>query len=120
LRVPAAARKGKRKPATYWLKPVTLKVLGRLAPKEGLIFKSAASPSSFYHRWKHLLEKAGLPTGRSEGPQKLRRSYATWIAAAGGDATAALGHSSSAITKRSYLDRSILEKPQNQFLVDIF
>lgn len=119
MRVPAAARKGKRKPATYWLKPFTLEVLGRFRKSEGLIFPAAKHSGSFYHRWKRLLKKAGLPTGRSEGPQKLRRSYATWIAAAGGDATAALMHSSPAITHKSYLDRSILEKPQNAVLFDL-
>jgi len=119
MRVPAASRKGKKKAATYWLKSHTLDVLSRFRRPEGVIFPTAKTPSSFYHRWKHLLQKAGLPTGRSEGPQKMRRSYATWIEAAGGSASLALGHGSDVVTRRAYLDRSILDKPQNAVLFEL-
>jgi integrase len=59
---------------------------------------------TFYRRYTMLLERAGLPTGRRWKPQCLRRTFATFLEAAGGDATEALDHSSRRVTKQSYLD----------------
>lgn len=55
-----------------------------------------------------LFRLAGLPSGRDCKPQRLRRSHATHLKAAGGDPTLALGHSSEEVTRRYYLDPVIL------------
>jgi hypothetical protein len=52
-----------------------------------------------------------LPTDRSCKPQKMRRSHASHLKAAGGDATASLMHESDSTTRKSYLDPSITDSP---------
>ncbi len=50
---------------------------------------------SFYTHWHRILKGAGLPTGRREGPQKVRRTGATEVAQEHGVEAASrfLGHS---------------------------
>lgn len=119
LAVPAHVRKGKRKPMAYKL-PET--VLERLRPlygftgASGLVFDPPWRPAKygaatgFYKRYEGLLRRAGLPTGRRWKPQRLRRTFASYLEKQGGDATAALGHSSRKITVTNYLDPTILGK----------
>lgn len=111
MKVPASVRKGKRKPALYTLTEPTLLLLREFRRDSGEIFPCGKSRSSFYHRYGRLLRKAGLPCDRTCKPQKMRRSYASWIAALGGNATAALMHDSPATTIKHYLDPTIVTKP---------
>lgn len=54
---------------------------------------------------RRALKAAGLPTGRKDLFQRIRRTAATQCAASGGDATAFLGHSAAWVTNTFYLDR---------------
>jgi integrase len=108
LRVPAAARKGKGKSREYHLRPA---VMARLAvimsPRRELIFPFPYHFTTFYNRYERMLVRADLPHGRRWKLQSLRRSYASYLEAAGGDATRALAHENRRTTVRSYLDPTI-------------
>jgi len=112
LSVPASVRKGRRKPARYHLPAEVVRVLEELRPFTGkfpTIFHAEWQPLHFYYHYTQLLQAAGLPTGRDFKPQKLRKSFASFLEAAGGDATTALGHVDRRTTKESYLDTTITE-----------
>lgn len=111
IRVPAELRKGRRKPARYRFLPDVMALLFTFRQPSGLILNWDQHPSRFYQRYTELLTKAGLPSTRWDKPQKLRRSHATWLSFAGGDATRSLLHDSEAVTKKSYLDPNILSGP---------
>ncbi|MCE9604615.1 MAG: tyrosine-type recombinase/integrase [Planctomycetia bacterium] len=112
LSVPAQVRKGKRKAARYRLPPNVveqLEELRRYTEREGKIFAVPWKDitSSFYGHYTALLKRAGLPDSRRFKPQCLRRTFASFLEAGGGDATEALGHSDRSVTRESYLDTSI-------------
>lgn len=126
LSVPAGVRKGRRKPRQYLLPPI---VLEKLLPLRGVteehIFANPWSRNhksgAFYQRYTRLLKRAGLPTGRCWKPQRLRRTFGSYLHAMGGDATEGLGHESARTTKRSYLDMTICgPKSPATFLGDVF
>lgn len=115
LYLPAKIRKGKRKDARYTLWPETLNALAAVyhwSHSEKLL-PWPYHESTFWNQYGKLLEHAGLPNNRTCKTQKVRRSVATHIFANGGDATAALLHSSDAVTRKHYLDYSIC-RPQQQ------
>lgn len=60
--------------------------------------------STLWHHFGLLCRRAGVV---NRGFHGLRKSAASYIAAAGGDATQLLDHSNPAITKRHYLDETI-------------
>jgi integrase len=118
LSVPANVRKARRSDRVYRLMPDTVALLRTFSKPLGLILEydlhhayrqdgPERGPSRVHQIYKELLQRAGLPASRYDQPQKLRRSHGSWLFAAGGDATASLGHSSPATTRRSYLDPSI-------------
>ena len=102
--VPAEVRKGKSEDASYWLPASTLRWLAPLRQPHGLILGWARHVSRYYQLWDELLELAGLPPGRRNKTHALRRTFATLVAANGGDPSAALGHSDPTVAKRYYLD----------------
>lgn len=111
LTIPAEVRKGGKKPGVYFLPASVLAAVEKLRPFTGMTPMVFAVPwrrghksGTFYRRYTMLLERAGLPTGRRWKPQCLRRTFATFLEAAGGDATEALDHSSRRVTTSSYLD----------------
>lgn len=109
LRIPADARKGGKKARAYRLRPRTMKaVIAIMLPGRNKLFEFGGCIGTFYHRYTKLLKSAGLPSGRKWKPQCLRRSHASYLEAAGGNATESLGHSSRRTTKRSYLDPTIV------------
>lgn len=111
LHVPAEVRKGQHHDEAYGLRPETIAWLQRIRRPQGQILGWGDRHVSLYHaRWNELLARANLPTGRHNQTQKLRRTFATLLAAAGGDATAALGHASRATTLQSYLDPTVTRK----------
>ena len=66
-------------------------------------------PYSTPYIWKKLtplFQRAGLPDSRQFKFHALRKSHASWLKAAGGNPTAALGHSDRRVTA-SYLDPRI-------------
>jgi integrase len=126
--LPAEIRKGGNKAAYYQLRPATIAELRRLRAAvvkvdrdRPEVFKFTSNQQVFYNRQKQLLRLAGIPyvKGRS-GLQKVRRTFASYIEKAGGDATAALMHSSRATTLQSYIDPRVVEaKPANLLLPEI-
>ena len=101
----AEIRKGKRRDMLVRLKPGTVDALSLIVrPRRALVFPWSRDTGTWYRRYERLLKDSGLPWGRRCKPQKMRRSFASHLEAAGGNATAALGHSSRRITERSYLD----------------
>jgi integrase len=126
--LPAEIRKGGNKAAYYQLRPATIAELRRLRAAvlkvdrdRAEVFKFSKDHNVFYNRQRQLLRLAGIPyvKGRS-GLQKVRRTFASYIEKAGGDATAALMHSSRATTLQSYIDPRVVEaKPANLLLPEI-
>ena len=76
-----------------------------LGPRR-LLFPEPWCLATRYARAKEFFRAAGLPTGRHDLYQRLRRTTGTMTHAKGGDATAQLGHSSDAVTRQFYLDQS--------------
>mgnify|MGYP001564619267 CR=1 FL=1 len=76
-------------------------------PARALLFPWDRSQRTRYLEFDRLLQRAGLPHGPRDKFQRIRRTTATlgrhYGAAQGFDATAQLGHSSDAITRRHYL-----------------
>lgn len=65
------------------------------------------TPDDFL-RINKLLKLAGLPPGRRNQTQRIRRSHLSYWQASGGDAAARANHSSPSVTWKHYLDRSML------------
>lgn len=111
LAVPAEIRKGDDE-RVYTLHPDTLAALREQKAVAGSNQKVWPWPYCESHLWniyRALRADAGLPPdnqGKS-GFHRMRRSVASHLIAAGADATAALGHSSAALTRKSYIDPSI-------------
>lgn len=122
LFLPGHVRKA-GKPATYHLKPATkerLTLMRPLDPEAELIFALPWTVHTFYDRYTRILRRAGLPTGRRNKPQKMRRSFASHLEAHGGNATEALQHSSRRVTEVSYLDsRVVVKPPANRVLPEV-
>lgn len=111
MHVPAEVRKGQHHDECYGLRPETMRWLATIRKPQGQILGWGNRHQSLYHlRWNELLQRAGLPTGRDHQAQKLRRTFATLLTAAGGDATAALGHGSRSTTLKSYIDPTATRK----------
>ena len=66
-----------------------------------------------WQKWKAILKRCGLPTGREFSFHCLRKSHASHLKAAGGDATQSLGHASDATTNQVYLDPRITGLPND-------
>lgn len=102
--VPAEVRKGRKRDMLYRLRPETLEAISRIRePERKLLFAFDADISTFYNRFGRILRRAGLPHYKCK-LQKLRRTFASYVEAAGGDATKALAHSNRSIAIKSYLD----------------
>jgi integrase len=65
------------------------------------------SPKSSFH-YNEILKRAKFEPTAKNKTHKMRRSVASHLQARGVDATAALGHSSSDVTRKNYLDPRIL------------
>ncbi|HVX16242.1 MAG TPA: tyrosine-type recombinase/integrase [Pirellulales bacterium] len=105
--IPAEARKAKTRDMVYKLPLHAFDALAAIRePGRELLFPPM-NLGTFYHRYKRLLRDAGLPADRRCKPQKLRRTFASYLEAAGGNATAALEHASRSVTVRNYLDPRI-------------
>jgi len=62
--------------------------------------------TSIWCSLKLLCKRAGV---RGTGFHRLRKSSASYLAAAGGDATEHLGHAKPEVTRQHYLDRRITQ-----------
>lgn len=103
LIIPAECRKGGTRDRFYRIGADTA---GRLAllPRDRQPFAWPYHVATLWNRYGKLLELAGLPHDRRSKFHRIRRSTASHYEAAGGDATELLGHSSRAVTRKSYLD----------------
>ena len=83
----------------------TVEVLEALRKSEReKIFPWPYHPTSIYNHVKRIFKAAGLPHGRRDLFQRIRRTTLSLMHQAGGDATFQAGHSSNAVTRKSYLD----------------
>jgi integrase len=106
LIVPPHTRKGKKRERIYELPPWVCDMLDEMLSyhRAERVFFWGATMTALRKRWKTLTRRAGLGEGRDVQFHVLRRSTASHLDAAGGDATAYMGHSSDTVTRRSYLD----------------
>ena len=108
LYVPANVRKGRRKPKLYPLLPQCVEVLREMDGFDRkLLFPWSMDRATLYNRYSRILAAAKLPTDRKCKFHRMRRSFASYIEAAGGNATLALGHSTRRVAEKSYLDPRI-------------
>lgn len=106
--VEAEVRKGRRRDMLYRLLPQAVNAIRDIYdPQRTLLFPWPYCEGTFYHHYTRILRAAGLPDDRYSKPQRMRRSFASHLEAAGGNATEALGHSTRSVTKRAYLDPRI-------------
>lgn len=75
-------------------------------PERQFVFPWDRAECQKYAWIKKIMAIAGLPNGRHDLLQKFRRTTATMMYRAGGNATTQLGHASEAVTRRYYLDTS--------------
>ena len=109
LRVPAGIRKGRRVERVFELTAATCQLVDVAATHgEAPLFFWPMDPSGIYNHFKKITARAGLGSGRDVMFHCIRRTTASHLHAAGGDATAYLGHSSDKITRKSYLDPRIV------------
>lgn len=112
LAVPAEARKGSRKPQTYQLPGHVADLVDKVsAHDQPALFFWPGCSTALRARWKRITRRAGLGDGPEVQFHALRRSFASWLAAGGGDPRAAMGHSSEKVTRR-YLDPRITQAGQ--------
>lgn len=113
LSIPAEARKGKTADAQYRLSASAVESLDKIRqPSRELIWPWPLHPLYLWVRYKQIRSRAGLPTDRRSAFHRIRRSVASHFEAAGGNATALLGHSSRATTINAYLDPRIVKQEQ--------
>lgn len=116
--IPAKSRKGGRKPAVYRLWPEVVELIDRMKmPPRELVFPWPYSEGRYYHNFGRIAERANLPDDRRHKTHCLRCSHATWLSALGGNATAALGHSSPETTQRHYIDQSKMPAEKTKLFV---
>jgi integrase len=82
--------------------------LARL-PERELVWPWRGKRYQLFREFRRICEQAGVAIDPGPGPlfHRLRRSTASYIRAAGGDATAQLGHSTSSVTSRYYDPRIV-------------
>lgn len=118
--IPANVRKGGRKPAVYHLWPELADLLRKsiaAMPGRELVWPWDRCEVVYYSRWSRILADAGLPTGRHRKAHSLRCTAATMLAALGGDATRALGHSSPETTQKHYIDTRLMPPEQAKLCI---
>lgn len=109
LYVRAENRKGGKRDRYYTLSPQTCALVSQAAGTSRL-FEWPGCASHLWQRFKKIVSRAGLNSGRDSAFHALRRSAASHYEAAGGDAAALLDHSSRRITRRWYLDRRLTDR----------
>jgi integrase len=111
LHVPAELRKGKAADAVYKLAPATLAILDEIRePERGLIWPWPKNRTYLWDRYRTMRRRHGLPDDPKSSFHRMRKSVATHFHAAGGNATDALGHSGPEVTRRSYLDPTLINE----------
>lgn len=111
LNVPHEIRKGRTQGRLYRLTPQAIQLLEQVRePARDLVWPWPCRQEYLWPRLKSIFGKAGLPTvPRKYSFHIFRKSVASHAEAAGGDATALLGHSSRSVTL-AYLDPRIAKE----------
>jgi len=110
----AEIRKGKTRDIKRRLHPLSIAILRAMhfsqgSPRHGRIWGDQSFRTGIvYFRYKKILEAAKLPQDRQRMFHCIRRSAASHLEAAGGDATDFLDHSDRRTTRKSYLDPTIV------------
>jgi integrase len=101
-------RKGGCVGRVYRLTPDAREWLARIKhPTRELVWPWPLSHGRLWGRYRELLNDAGLESGRDRMFHCVRKSHASHLEAAGGNATESLGHKSRQTTIDSYLDVTI-------------
>ncbi len=119
LYIPGPVRKGGVKGMLYEMMPPEKDAIEAIrAPRRELIWPWRTRSCFWYAYRTRIIETANVTYVRGKsGPQKMRRSYASHLEAAGGNATLGLRHSRSSLTRKSYIDPRIAkEKNQSELL----
>lgn len=111
ITIPAESRKGSTQERRYKINSAAMEMLGCIPRNHPGPFAGRVTIYTLYNRLSRLLKRAGLPTDRRSKFHRIRRSTASHVAAAGGNAQEVLGHSSIKITK-GYIDPAIAQQPQ--------
>lgn len=108
--IPAELRKSGKRDKLYEIQPGTVEIVQTLIEKNSendSLFPWDRCETYIYNRYKAILKRAKLPTDRRSKFHRIRRTVASAVAGAGGDASAALDHASPRTTKK-YLDPRIV------------
>lgn len=118
LLVAAQYRKGKTRDKLFTLSPDTLESLKNLlsSHRRDELFPWDRSETYIYYKFNKILERADLSSDRRSKFHRIRRTVASAVKNQGGDATAAMDHSSSKTTQR-YLDSRIVGETPTSKLV---
>jgi integrase len=109
LSVPAACRKGSRKPMSYRFPDEVAALVSRATSHDGpVVLWWPYTDTALRKRWKNITKAAGIGEGSDVQFHALRRSFASHLTAKGGDAREGLGHASERTT-RQYLDPRITQ-----------
>lgn len=113
LTIAPEKRKGGRQGRAYRLTRDCVEWLNRISGPRQYVWPWPHSYCYLFPRWKEILKCAGLPYDRNCMFGSVRVSHATHLEAAGGDATASLGHSSRETTVAHYLDPRLLGRDES-------
>lgn len=109
--LPAEIRKGGRDDMRHRLTATTVNLLATIKSDRELIWEWPYDLKYVWLKYRGIRERAGLPTDRKSSFHRIRKSAASWLDAAGGDAATFLGHSSPEVARKSYIDPSVKESP---------
>lgn len=113
VRFPAETRKGQRDDSLVKLHPQTCDALRVLKqPKHQRVFHWPFCKERIWAHYGRLLDRAGLPNDRTRKFHCVRKTTASYVEAAGGNATKALRHVHRKTTE-SYLDPRIVTPSQS-------
>lgn len=106
----AEHRKGQRSDMIFRIHPDTLAILEKLRHYScgNTIFPVTYCIHTIYNRYEEILRDARLPVDRWHKFHCIRKSVASYVEAAGIDASKMLGHSSRRVTENHYLDPTIV------------
>ncbi|WP_158231029.1 tyrosine-type recombinase/integrase [Rhodopirellula bahusiensis] len=104
-------RKGGKADKGFKLRPETVKRIEAIRQYQptGRIFEWPYAKTFIWKKFGECIEDAGLPSNRRTKFHKIRRSAASDFEAAGGNATALLGHSDRRTTE-AYLDPRVIKE----------
>jgi len=104
----AEARKGNDRDRLYQLPGWCRGCIDALPRPGEVMLPWPQSFHTYFNCYSRLLKSAGLPADRWHKTHALRRSHASHLAAAGVDASKALGHSSPLVTYEHYISPQIV------------